>query len=161
VGASLGGTGITVDRHKNSLYYDNFAATTFQMVEGDNVTVPPEAARLKAVLTMITDPPAAEADDDATRDPKVSRSSKVRRQADAADDRPVVRSSTRRRRPALEEGDEAAAPRDARSATRGRPPAGADEPASDDLPPPTRVRPIRRPEPDDGSSEVVPAAKPR
>ena len=121
-GASLGGTGITVDRYKNSLYYDNFAASTFQMVEGDSVTVPPEAAKLKAVLTLITNPPE-EAEDD-TRDPKVSRSSRLRRMDDS-DDPPARRPSTRRRRPADE----------------------VDEPAPDDLPPPTRLRPVRRPAP--------------
>ena len=147
-GASLGGTGITVDRHKNNLYYENFAASTFQMIEGDSVTIQPEAAKIKAVLTSITDPVVIE--NGSARDPKVSRSSKTRQRTDDADDRTATaRPSTRRRRPAAEDDDsQSAAPREARATTRPRVPAGADEPDSDDLPPPTR-RPVKRVAPPD------------
>jgi lipid-binding SYLF domain-containing protein len=157
-GASLGGTGITVDRYKNSLYYDNFAVSTFQMVEGDSVVIPPEAARLKAVLTSITNPPPVEIREGETRDTKVSRSSRVRRRMDEDDASTPARPSTRRRRPAADAGDEDAAPGEARPATRRRPPADVDESVPDDLPAPTRVRPVRRPAPkvDDPADDLPP-----
>ncbi len=173
-GASLGGTGITVDRNKNAIYYDNFAVTTFQIVEGDSVSVPPEAARLKAILTAITNPPKskkkseADGDDDDTIEPRVSRSTKVNRRAgeDAEDeDAPYGRTSTRRRRPAGADDDlnDDPPPRQAR-ANPSRRPSGADEP--DDLnddPPAVKMKPVRRAAPTnpDDLDNPLPDPKPK
>ena len=152
-GASLGGAGIRADRHANGLYYDNFAASAAQIIEGDMVSVPIEAAKLKAVLSAVTDPPPAAGDPDdpeakAPGDKKLSRTSRTRR-ADDPEAMPTGRASTRRRRPVDDEAD--APPRQARASTRTRPPAGDDEPDADAPPPKSRRKPTPTP-----SSEPAP-----
>jgi lipid-binding SYLF domain-containing protein len=133
-GAAFGGAGIRVDRSANSFFYDNFAATTFQIIEGDTVNVPVPAAKLKATLAALTDPPAEE---DAPVDRKVSRSAGARRaaQADADEPMPSGRTSTRRRRVA-----------------------NADD-APDDPPPPRTARKVapRKPAPDPDDADPAPA----
>jgi SH3 domain-containing YSC84-like protein 1 len=175
-GAALGGAGIRVDRNANSFFYDNFAATTFQIIEGDTVNIPVQAAKLKATLAALTDPPSEE---DAPVDGKVARSSRVRRSADADDPdvMPSGRASTRRRRATADDDEDAPAPRQARAPARRKPPADPDDPDNppgrpiakkprptnpdddpDDLPPPpTRRKPARPPtNPDDAPAPSGP-----
>ncbi len=153
-GASLGGARVWVNRSSNGLYYENFAATTYQIIEGDSVSVPLDAAKLKATLAALIDPPAEE-DEDAPVDRKVSRSSRTKRSTDD-DAMPSNRTAARKRRPADDPDDDppprvarrkstsppddsdTAAPR---SSTRRSRPANDDGQPVDDDPPP---RPRRR-----------------
>jgi lipid-binding SYLF domain-containing protein len=172
-GASLGGTGITVDRTKNSIYYDNFAATTFQIIEGESVGVPREAAKLKATLTSLAGGAGSskpkvriqDGDDEqpaevSSRDNKVQRSSRTT--IEAADDPATGRPSTRRRSAAANPDDEPepAEPRSARSNIK-RKPAPVDDPLPDEDPlPPSRSKSARRPAPPDIEDEPpVPSTK--
>jgi SH3 domain-containing YSC84-like protein 1 len=153
-GASLGGARVWVNRSANGVYYDNFAATTYQVIEGDSVTVPLDAAKLKGTVTALIDPPA-EDDEGAPVDRKVSRSSRTRRSTDDdADEMPSNRTAARKRRPA-DDPDDAPPPRTARrksadpdddppparSSTRRARPANDDgEPVDDDPPPRAKRR---------------------
>jgi lipid-binding SYLF domain-containing protein len=170
-GAALGGAGIRIDRYANSFFYNNFAATTFQIIEGDTVNIPVQAAKLKATLAALTDPPSEE---EATVDGKVARSSRVRRSADPDDEEmPSGRVSTRRRRATADDDEDAPAPRQARAPARRKPPVDPDDPDNppgrpiakkprpanpdddpDDLPPPpARRKPAKPPtNPDDAPS---------
>ena len=137
-GASLGGTSIRVDRNSNGLYYDNFAVSTFQIIEGNDVRPPEQAAKLKATLTAITDPPppAGEVEaDDAPVERKVSRASGVRKMPADPDETPSRRPSTRRRRP-VDDEDDPAPPVEARPVARKPRPAPPDDDPVDDTPPP-------------------------
>lgn len=152
-GASLGGARIWVNRSSNGLYYENFAATTFQIIEGDSVSVPLDAAKLKGTLTALIDPPPAE-EDEAPVDRKVSRSSRTQRATDDPDAMPSGRASTRRRRAADDE-DDAPPPRTARK----KPSAPADDP--DAVPPPRTARRPRPADPDDDPVDDTPPPRPR
>ncbi|HEY2158590.1 MAG TPA: YSC84-related protein, partial [Isosphaeraceae bacterium] len=154
-GASLGGARIWVNRSSNGLFYENFAATTYQIIEGDSVSVPLDAAKLKATLAALIDPPA-EDDEDAPVDRKVSRSSRTKRSTDDTDSMPSNRTAARKRRPTSDDpaddppprvarrksttpsDDDTAAPR---TSTRRTRPANDDGEPVDDTPPP---RPKRR-----------------
>ncbi len=171
-GAALGGAGIRVDRNSNGLYYDNFAATTFGIIEGRDVVVPIEAAKLKAVLAALTDPPQAddrEEDDGAPVDRSVSRSARAPRRAAAMDGddampAPGGRRSTRRRAvdPSADEPDDPPAPRQARAVPRRRPPSGVDEPDDGDLPRPAARPRDRQPVADDDpAAEDTPPPRPK
>jgi SH3 domain-containing YSC84-like protein 1 len=153
-GAALGGAGIRVDRTANSFFYDNFAATTFQIIEGDTtVNIPAQAAKLKATLAALTDPPS---DEDAPVDGKVARSSRVRRSADADDPdaMPSGRASTRRRRATADDDDDAPAPRQARAPVRRKPPVDPDDP--DDAPGRPIAKKPRPTNPDDDPDDLPP-----
>lgn len=151
-GASLGGARIWVNRSANGMYYENFAATTFQIIEGDSVAVPLDAARLKGTLTALIDPPPLD-DEDAPVDRKVSRSSRTRRAPADDDSMPSGRTSTRRRRPVDPDDDDPAPPRTAR-----RKPAPPADPDDADAPAP---RPsTRRPRPTDPDPDAEPADDP-
>jgi lipid-binding SYLF domain-containing protein len=142
-GASLGGTSIRVDRNSNGLYYDNFAVSTFQIIEGNNVVVPAGAAKLKATLAAITDPPPPPEDieaDDPPVDRKVSKSSGVRRLPADPDTMPSGRPSTRRRRP-IDDEDSDPTPAEPRPAARRRPTPPDDDPVDDTPAPAPRKRP--------------------
>jgi lipid-binding SYLF domain-containing protein len=161
-GASLGGTSIRVDRNSNGLYYDNFAVSTFQIIEGNDVVVPAEAARLKATLSAITNPPPPPDDleaDDAPADRKVSKSSGVRRLPADPDTMPSGRPSTRRRQP-IDDEDSEPLPGEPRTAARRRPPSAPADPESDDAPRPS-VRKPRPSPPGDDPVEDAPAPPPR
>ena len=153
-GASLGGARIWVNRSSNGVYYENFAATTFQIIEGDSVAIPLDAAKLKGTLTALIDPPPPADEDDAPVDRKVSRSSRTRRATDDPDAMPGGRAATRRRRPADDE-DDAPPPRTARR----KPSAPADDP--DDAPPPRTARRPRPADPDDDPVDDAPPPKAR
>jgi lipid-binding SYLF domain-containing protein len=143
-GASLGGTSIRVDRNSNGLYYDNFAVSTFQIIEGSDVVVPVEGAKLKATLTAITNPPPPPpADDLEADDPpvdrRVSKSSGVRRMPADPDTMPNGRPSTRRRRP-VDDEDSDPPPAETRPAARRKPPALPDDDPVEDTPAPPPPR---------------------
>ncbi len=165
-GASLGGARIWVNRSANGAYYENFAATTFQIIEGDSVAIPLEAAKLKGTLTALIDPPPADEEDDAPVDRKVSRSSRTRRATDDPDAMPSGRTSARRRAPAADpdddppprtarrkpatpddESDGAPAPSSRPSTRRPRPADPSDDPADDPPPAPRRRKPVPSPRP--------------
>ncbi len=155
-GASLGGARVWVDKSSNGLYYENFAATTLQVIEGDTVSVPIDAAKLKATLSALIDPPA-EDDADAPVDRKVSRSSRTKRTTDDADAMPANRTAARKRRPASDDPDDDPPPKVARrkstsppddsdpapsrpSTRRARPANDDGEPVDDDPPPKPKRR---------------------
>ena len=152
-GASLGGARIWVDRSANGVYYENFAATTFQIIEGDSVAIPLGAAKLKGTLTALIDPPPAD-EDDAPVDRKVSRSSRTRRATDDPDAMPSGRATTRRRRAADDE-DDPPPPR----AARRKPATPPDDP--DDAPPPRTARRPRPADPEDDPVDGAPPPRPR
>ena len=156
-GASLGGARIWVNRSSNGMYYENFAATTFQIIEGDSVSVPLDAAKLKATVTALIDPPPADDEDDAPVDRKVSRSSRTRRDVDDPDTMTSGRPPARRRRATDDPADDPP-PRTARrkptspaddpdgapprpSTRKPRPAVPADDPADDPPPTPRRRKP--------------------
>ena len=143
-GAALGGARVWVNRSANGLYYENFAATTYQIIEGDSVSVPLEAAKLKATLAALIDPPA-EDDEDAPVDRKVSRSSRTKRATDDDDSMPSNRTAARKRRPAPADPDDDPPPRTARRKL-GRPRRRRPGPAPLDAagPPGQRRRRARR-----------------
>ena len=143
-GAALGGASIRIDRHADGIYYDDFALSTFQIIEGQGAVVPPEAARLKATLAAIADPAPAKSrmgtdvdvavvpdELDAPADPRVARASRTRRavsvtpgSAEDGDDETTPRAAAPRRRkvtPAVDPLDDpdADAPRSARATAPG------------------------------------------
>ena len=133
-GASLGGSGISVDRRNDAIYYGDFNATTFQIIEGDGVGVPIEAAKLKGILTLLTNP---------------LPQGTVEVIEEGA---PVVRP---RRRPTVEDNDPAPMP-------HRRPPAGDDEPAGNDRLEPLPTRPGRRSDLPEAAPPVIESTpKPR
>ena len=146
---------VWVDKSSNGLYYENFAATTYQVIEGDTVSVPIDAAKLKATLSALIDPPA-EDDADAPVDRKVSRSSRTKRATDDPDAMPTNRTAARKRRPA-DDPDDDPPPKVARrkstpppddsdpapsrpSTRRARPGNDDGEPVDDDPPPKPKRR---------------------
>ena len=140
-GRRWAGARIWVNRSANGSYYENFAATTSQIIEGQSVSVPIDAAKLKGTVTALIDPPPP-ADEDAPVDRKVSRSSRSRRDGD--DDAMATGRPPARRRRATDDPADDPPPRTARR----KPSTPPDDP--DD--PPSRPS-TRRPRPADPDDE--------
>lgn len=154
-GASLGGSGISVDRRNDAAYYNAFGVTTFQIIEGDGVGAPLEAAKFKAILSTLTDPPGPGDPvviDGVVVEPKPDRRARPLPAADL--DVEAVRPVPRRR--STLEADEPAPPRGASVPAR-RPPSGPDEPEAeaDRFRPASRPRPVRPATPPVVESEPI------